>query len=119
MVGGDGAHLHADDILHIELDAFARKHPLFASQLTRHFISKRDALAFRRDEIIKLRRFFEQLGRACLRQLAVAKNHKSANGKLVVQRANRQITLTASDCHMIVRIHEVEPSFLPPGKTGQ
>ena len=118
MVGGDGTNLHADHVLHIELHTLARKHPLLTAALARHFINQRNTLALRRNQIIKLRRFLEQLRRAGLGQLAVAKDDERADGKLVVKRANGQIALTAGDCHVIMRIHGVEPSFLPPENRG-
>ena len=63
------------------------------------------------DDVIELRRTLEQLSGAGLRQLTIAKDNEAGNAKLVIQRANRQIALAASDRHMIMRIH-VNPSFV-------
>ena len=64
-------------------------------------------------------KLLEEKGKcASLGQLTVAKNNKRADRQLIIQRADGQIALTAGYCHMIVRIHEVEPSFLPPERHG-
>lgn len=85
MIGGNRANLYADNILHIELDALARQHPLLRANLTCHLICQRNTLALGSNQIIKLRCLLQQFGRARLRQLTVAENDKSTDRELVIE----------------------------------
>ncbi|MPM80947.1 hypothetical protein SDC9_127998 [bioreactor metagenome] len=105
---GYGAHRNFKYAGHIELFALARKQVFILAALARHFIKQRNALCFRRNQIVILRRALEKLSRAVFCKLDIAEYNERADIQLIRDLAQRQLAFHAGYIYRVLHLH------LPP-----
>ena len=111
VVGGDGAHLGGEDVLHVELRTLAGEHIPLVAQQARHLADQRNALGFGGDQHVVLGTARVQRGCAGGGQLGVAEDHERADLHRLADRAQGQTALKARDGHRIGFLHFQNTSF--------
>ena len=102
MVGGDGAHVHLENVPHIEFCTLPGQHIPGISMLPGHFVGQRNALGLGGENVIVLRGFLQQLLGAGHGQLRVAENNETCDGQVLIHRADGKVPLQTGNSHVII-----------------
>ena len=100
------AHLH--NARHIELRSLSREAVTLISRKSRHFVRDRDTLSLGGDYVVVLGGAVKESAGTRRGELRITEDHKARNLQTVIERTDRQISLTARNCHVIIFLFHMQ-----------